>query len=773
MIAHHLSLNAMRIAYVEIANFRKLLAVRIDLSDETTLLVGANNSGKTSAMLVLRYFLFPSGATKFCMNDFTLCHFSKINEIGSAWKNKRQESDASTLQTQDWMTIAPTLDLWLSVDDGELHRVSKLIPTLDWSGGLLGVRLRFQPKDIQGLRKDFLLAVDAVESLKAAANNGNGKQAYSVKLWPESLTAFLERKLHSHFSVQAYTLDPSKTFPPQEGLAQIQNIATDQEPIDIANLRGLIRIDEINAQRIFGDESDGGDGSKQEAKSTRQLSAQLRSYYTKHLDPLTNPNASDLEALEAIERAQQAFDERLAVGFKDALGEVEGLGYPGVTDPKITISTRLKPVEGLDHDTAVQYQIEADAKRTDIPKMLLPEQFNGLGYQNLISMVFRLMSFRDGWMRVGKASAAASLDTEIPPLHLVLVEEPEAHLHAQVQQVFIQKAYKILRAHPDLGTSKQLRTQLVVSTHSSHVAHETDFSCLRYFRRLPPGPKAPIPISTVVNLSQVFGTENDTKRFAIRYLKAQHCDLFFADAAILVEGPVERMLVPLFIRRRFPRLSQRYITLLEIGGSHAHRLKPLIDELQLLTVVITDLDAMSATDGTSERPVKGKKQITGNDTLKTWVPKLTQIDDLCKATNDKMVCSDNGTLFAVRAAYQVPVQVAFKNGNAVEVVPNTFEDALVFENLPFFSTLEGAGLARKFKEAIKECVDTDALGQRMFDALKSGKKADLALDVIDAENFDDLVVPTYITKALEWLEGRLVKEKADGAPEVLAQEAKV
>jgi hypothetical protein len=61
----------------------------------------------------------------------------------------------------------------------------------------------------------------------------------------------------------------------------------------------------------------------------------------------------------------------------------------------------------------------------------------------------------------------------------------------------------------------------------------------------------------------------------------------------------------------------------------------------------------------------------------------------------------------------------------------------------------------------------------MFDALKSGKKADLALDVIDAENFDDLVVPTYITKALEWLEGRLVKEKADGAPEVLAQEAKV
>jgi predicted ATP-dependent endonuclease of OLD family len=761
----------MQIAYVEVANFRKLLAVRIDLADKTTLLVGANNSGKTSAMLALRYFLLPSGAAKFCMNDFTLCHFSKINEIGEAWKSNRQESDASILQTQDWMAIAPTLDLWLVVDDGELHRVSKLIPTLDWSGGLLGVRLRFQPKDVQALRKDFLQAADAVEVLKAAT--GNGQQPYSVQLWPENLTAFLERKLHTYFSVQAYTLNPSKTSPPQKGLAQLQRISVDQEPIDIANLRGLIRIDEINAQRIFGDESDGGDGSKQDAKSARQLSAQLRSYYTRHLDPLTNPDASDLEALEAIERAQKAFDQRLAVGFKDALGEVEGLGYPGVTDPKITISTRLKPVEGLDHDTAVQYQIEADSKRTDIPKMLLPEQFSGLGYQNLISMVFRLMSFRDGWMRVGKASAAASLDTEIPPLHLVLVEEPEAHLHAQVQQVFIQKAYRILRAHSDLGTNRKLHTQLVVSTHSSHVAHETDFSCLRYFRRLPPGSKAPIPISTVVNLSQVFGTENDTKRFATRYLKAQHCDLFFADAAILVEGPVERMLVPHFIRRRFPRLSQRYITLLEIGGSHAHRLKPLIDELQLLTVVITDLDAMSATGGTSERPAQGKDQVTGNDTLKTWVPKLTQVDDLCKATDDKMVCSDDGILFAVRAAYQKPVKVAFKTTNAVEVTPNTFEDALVFENLSFFATLDGAGLARKFKEALQECVDVETLGQRLFDALKSGKKADLALDVIDAENFDNLAVPTYIAKALGWLEGRLVKETADLASAVLTQEAKL
>lgn len=41
----------MRIEFVEIANFRKLLSTRVGLSSEKTIFVGANNSGKTSAKL--------------------------------------------------------------------------------------------------------------------------------------------------------------------------------------------------------------------------------------------------------------------------------------------------------------------------------------------------------------------------------------------------------------------------------------------------------------------------------------------------------------------------------------------------------------------------------------------------------------------------------------------------------------------------------------------------------------------------------------------------
>ena len=47
----------MKISKIRIKNFRKLRDCHINLSDKETLFVGANNSGKTSAMHALMFFL--------------------------------------------------------------------------------------------------------------------------------------------------------------------------------------------------------------------------------------------------------------------------------------------------------------------------------------------------------------------------------------------------------------------------------------------------------------------------------------------------------------------------------------------------------------------------------------------------------------------------------------------------------------------------------------------------------------------------------------------
>ena len=757
----------MRISFVEIANFRKLLAVRIDFAHEKTLLVGANNSGKTSAMIALRQFLLQRGS--FCLNDFTLCHWKVIEEIGKIWE-KTDPIEEPHDEAEKWVQVCPTLDLWLDVNDGEFHHVSSLLPVLDWSGGFLGVRLRYEPKDIPELRKDFLTALKDAAAIRDGIPPKAGEKQKPPKLWPEGLLTFLQRRLQTHFTIKAYLLDPAQLQEPNSGIASLQELPSDYLPLDSDPLERLIRINEISAQRGFGHSVESSSKESTGEKSDKRLSEQLKKYYSKHLDPQNKPTLEDLEALLAIDAAEEAFDKRLESSFLKAFAEVEGIGYPGVTDPRLKVSTRLRPIDGLSHDAAVTYEIDMVKGDSTTPMLRLPEDYNGLGYQNLISMIFALMSFRDGWMRVGKAKPGTPGNTDdivIEPLHLVLIEEPEAHLHAQVQQVFIKKAYAILTDAPEFEGDSPFHTQMIVSSHSSHVAHETPYDCLRYFRRLPAGMKSSVPVSAVLNMTTVFGDGDETKRFVTRYLKANHCDLFFADAVMLLEGPAERMLVPHFIRLHFPYLNQCYISLLEIGGSHAHRLRPLLEHLGLLTLIITDIDA--GMDGKALPTKRSANQTSNNPTLKGWVPGLTSVDELLAAPVDKRL-REQDSLAAVLVAYQTAIDV-LSSGDAAEAtlsakskqeaLPSTFEDSLAFTNVEFFKTLVGTGLVAKFRAALMSQDSIAAKVASLFTALRDGKKAEFALDVLDAKDFDNLKVPAYIADGLSWLEGRLRKKQVE------------
>lgn len=752
----------MHIHQIEIGNFRKLLSVRVDFAREKTIFVGANNSGKTSAMTALRRFLVDSKS--FSVNDLTLCHWKSINEAGDKWQSALAADTA--LPDPSLVDAVPFLDIWLSVGSGEFHYVQKLIPTLEWKGGLLGVRLRFEPDDAVALQSEYLAArIRVAKTLAAATADGS---TITVNLWPQSLIDYLDRKMGKHFKVRAYLLDSAKRADPVDGVAVPQALSPENEPIDGNPLEGLIQIDEISAQRGFGQATGSrpvregeASGAAPDARASKKLSTQLRSYYDRHLDPQDAPDASDIQALQALDDARKAFDDRLTNCFKQALNELEGLGYPGVTDPRLTISTNIRLQDGLNHASAVQYVVPSAGGAS----LHLPEDSNGLGYQNLVSMVFALMSYRDGWMREGKASSGESATQAAPPpLHLVLVEEPEAHLHAQVQQVFIKHAYDVLRNHKDLKANPNLTTQLVVSTHSSHVAHACDFATLRYFRRLSATAASVVPTASVVNLSAVFGTEDKTAKFVSRYLKATHCDLFFADGAVLIEGSAERILVPHFVEDRsaYEYLRRCYISWLEIGGSHAHRLRKLIEHLGLSTLIITDLDAKDPTTNKATPVARGQNQEARNETLRTWTPEIAGVDsllDLKEEQKARIYPSD----YSVRVAYQTPINVTFKSAKS-EALSYTFEDSLFYQNIGFFKDRPGTGLAGSFRECINEAPDLSDLTKRVREAISGGNKADFALELLYSDDVDKLAVPTYIDLGLKWLAGQLKRKEDDLAP---------
>ena len=753
----------MHIDFIEVANFRKLLAVRVDIAEKSTVFVGANNSGKTSAMVALRRFLVDHG--NFSINDFTLCGWATIDALGKAWEEEAAGTEAPDF---DWGTVVPFLDVWLKVPEKQLHYAQKILPTLDWDGSALGVRLRYEPKTLEDLKREYLASRNAAKAVMAAAALAPGQGADPFSLWPKSMIEFLSRRLRAMFEVKAYLLDPAKLEDSDNGETKPQPLPTDSEALSGDPFKGLIRIDEISAQRGLGWTATTGSADEDHADSSarpgKRLSTQLRAYYAQHLDPFEQPEEKDLHALQAIHSARVQFGKQLSNSFEAALQELEAIGYPGLTDPKLTLTADLRPLDALTHASAVHYEVPTHLAEAEFINRL-PEDSNGLGYQNLVSMVFALMSFRDKWMRVGKASKQTPPEeASVPPLHLVLVEEPEAHLHAQVQQVFIAHAYSVLRRNQHLGDKDDLRTQMIVSTHSSHLAHEADFPSLRYFRRMPVDPvKGSVPVSRVVNLSRIFGAEDDTSRFVKRYLKVTHCDLFFADGAILVEGPAERILVPHMVRDRdeYNYLTRCYLTWLEIGGSHAHRLRSLLTALGLNTLVITDLDAKNA-DGSNAVPKRAQAQLTRNQTIKTWVPGEETIDLLLDKKPESLALLDPSGV-GVRVAYQQPISVSFGTDTDAEAIANTFEDALVYRNIDFFKTLEGPGLAKKFRDALSAAENLEDLARKLHADLAKGDKAELAMTLLERNDLKQLALPDYIDASLKWLIDQLKRKEDDVA----------
>ncbi|HDL8054555.1 AAA family ATPase [Yersinia enterocolitica] len=785
----------MKIEYIDIQNYRKLKTCRIRLTEKETLLVGANNSGKTSAMDALIFFLDQRGSMtsgkspssrKLGAADFTLSNWHQLNQFGVAWANAEQAGETIS----DWQHLCPTLDIWLKVEKSEIHRVRHLIPTLKWDGGLLGIRMIYQPKNLDALKTDFIDRFKAAERLKLTAKENGEKDPaasmaepsnFTFSVWPGSMREYLEREVHRAFEIKSYILDPAKLNSDPVSELQPQALTKEQLPLDFYPFSGLFKVDIIDATRGFSDPYV-GNGSQH---SGSNLAGQMNQYYNRHLNPTDLPCDEDLDALKSIAYAQHSFDERLNGVFTKPLQEIETLGYPGFTDPHIKLSSRVNPIDNLDHEAAILFEIQKASHATGTPLMSLSEKYNGLGYKNLISMVFTMMSFRDQWMRVGKAGLRKpEEDAVIEPLHLILIEEPEAHLHAQVQQVFIKKAYSVLRNHKDLGSSAQFSSQLVVSTHSSYLAHEVGFEKLRYFKRKPARGQHDVPTADVVDLSCTFGSGksvpkdvSQTAQFVARYLKTTHCDLFFANGIILVEGAAERILIPHFIRNdpnANTSLDNSYISILEVGGAHAHRLKALIEVLGLPTLVITDTDAQNPPPKKPEddqngrsrakpkaiRPELGKGYITGSHSIKSWLGIEGDLDTVLRMPEHK---KSHGM---VRVAFQYGIPIKFKSDDEeVEAFPYTFEDAIALTNPELFRKVEKpTGMMKQMQDALN--LDTlEECCKALYTALEYDK-AEMALDLLFCADPTKLLAPAYIQEGLEWLKIALDEASRDLTPEV-------
>lgn len=644
----------MKIQSVHIRNYRKLKNCHIDFGEKKTVLVGANNSGKTSAISAIVWFL--KNTERFTLKEFTVTNLALINTIGEKWLEKDSVDDA-LLSSHQWDNIVPSMDIWINVENGEQYRVNHLIPSLStWDGKKVGVRGQYVPKDVTKLYTAYKEAKTKARSLEATEE---WKEADSPELYPKNLCDFLGKgsSLREYFDVKYYIIDPALDPDDEDEVQTTPDNELGYNPLD-----GLIKVDTILASRDFSDP----EGQTDSEIDT--LSKQFQQYYKSSGQEDEELTCEGLKLLGGIVTANKTYDEKLRKTFEVPVGELKNINYPGFQNPEIKIRSKIQIEESIKHDSAVQFAIQG------MEELVLPEKYNGLGYRNLISIYLKLIDFREKWLK------ELNEGKNIEPIHLVFVEEPEAHLHAQAQQVFVKKAFEALCNNKLIEENPWLSTQLVLSTHSNHVVNELDLNCMRYFKRvIDVGEK--IPVSKVVNLSSTFGTDDETKQFVTRYIRLTHCDIFFSDAVVLVEGPAEKILVPSFLVKA--GLDSYYISVIEVNGRHAHSFRKLIEKIGIAALIVTDIDATDTKVGEDGKEIhpsvitaKGNGYKTGNPSIKSWLSGKEQIDDLL-ALDEKEKLVNN-----VRIAFQTPVNVKWdKNKDELtEVCPYTFEDALIFTN---------------------------------------------------------------------------------------------
>lgn len=709
----------MHIASLKIRNFRRLRDVTIDLARDISIFVGANNSGKTSAGQALMLFMAAS-RERFTVHDFNAECWASIDAFGEGEPG----------------VVLPSisLDIWFHVEAGDLHRVVDLLPSLTWQGTLVGLRVEFSVSDAESLLRNFR---DARERARASIRpRGDGATPYHP--CPRTLREYLEENLRREFELRYYVLDVAQfdsAFVPQgDYLPQLLTSEKGRTGKDV--LSSLVRLDFLHAQRHL---SDSADGSRAE-----DLSRCLSRFYERNLEK----RGDDYDALRALAESEAMLNDHLKRVFEPTLSRLASLGYPGLSNPRLLIKSALNPATIMSSHDGARVHYALDEPQAGAEQSTLPDRYNGLGFKNLIYMVVELLDLHAQWMDIEESR---------PLLHLIFIEEPEAHMHAQLQQVFIRKVLDILVIE---GADKTYyASQLVVTTHSPHILYERGFRPIRYFRR---SSGLVGQSSDVLNLSAFYDrTANPTRDFLERYLKLTHCDLFFADAAILVEGNVERLLLPQMIEKAAPRLQSAYLSILEIGGAFGHRFRSLIEFLGITALIITDIDSVtesaSGVDADDEVAagtscmVSTSGAASSNQTLVQWLPGLKAIADLLAANpNQRTQARRQAGEALIRVTYQTKVGVTW-GGRTVSVAGRTLEEAFALENLSLCQDAACGELKLRVRGSSN--LTLEQLAECLHKRVKRDgfNKTDFALALL-AQDPAMWQVPFYIADGLRWLE---------------------
>jgi putative ATP-dependent endonuclease of the OLD family len=243
----------------------------------------------------------------------------------------------------------------------------------------------------------------------------------------------------------------------------------------------------------------------------------------------------------------------------------------------------LKPVEAARNDINTQMTSIAGKQLTQTTDLIfsdptfhriiaglqpeiegLPFALNGLGYNNLVFTSATL-----GTLQLSNEYLFRS----------ILIEEPEAHLHPQLQVLLLRHLANVAAADVDN------EVQVIASSHSPILASQAIIDSIISVHECV-GKVCAVSVCAVK-------MEDPLKKKLQRFLDATRAELFFARRILMVEGIAEVLLLPVLAKIAGGSLKESSVTVLNADGINFNAFLPLFGEgrLNFPVAILTDGDA--------------------------------------------------------------------------------------------------------------------------------------------------------------------------------------
>ena len=332
-------------------------------------------------------------------------------------------------------------------------------------------------------------------------------------------------------------------------------------------LQAILRNDKVRTT-IFSGLPTSSHGLKEIDIDTRD---KLRSTYLRPLrDAEKEMDAGKSSRISKILRRQASIDEGESIldfseVSEDKFGEViSKLGVVGIArlvnqllegHPAVNSTTHdlnvnfLRPLQMLGDNLQANLGIGPNADDEMMKKQMLEKigialdnvgGKRGLGSNNLLYIACEMLLLSD------------SKDE----LALLIIEEPEAHLHPQRQLKLIQYLQDKVNKHKQ---DHEVHLQVLLSTHSPTLASKLPIKCMTMVHK-----------GKALPLSMASSTDSDYT-FLERFIDATKSNLFFCRGLMIVEGDAENLLLPSIAKILGLDFTENGISIVNVGHTGLSR----------------------------------------------------------------------------------------------------------------------------------------------------------------------------------------------------------